>query len=191
MNKKFIVFPLLCGLVGASIFVWSSYDKFVNQQPPPPAVTSPKASAQTAKSAQKGQEAPDFTLTGNKGETLQLSAFRGKKVILNFWATWCPPCKAESPEFEKFYEDNKDQNVVILSVNLTSEEREKGDVENFIHKYHLTYPVALDLNREASGLYRISAIPTTYLIDSSGILQQKFVGQISYDALAEAVAALP
>ena len=190
MNKKFIVFPLLCGLVGASIFIWSSYDKFVNQQPPPPAVTSPKASAQAAKPAQKGQEPPDFTLTGSKGETLQLSAFRGKKVVLNFWATWCPPCKAESPEFEQFYTDNKDKNVVILSVNLTSEEREKGDVQNFIDKYHLTYPVALDLNREASGLYRISAIPTTYLIDTSGIIQQKFVGQISYDALAEAVAAL-
>lgn len=125
-----------------------------------------------------GNIAPDFELETMDGEKVKLSDYRGKPVLLNFWATWCPPCQAEMPDMEKFY---KKTNMPIVSVNLTTSEATEGNVKAFIDKYDLTFPVLLDKEVKASGPYKINPIPTTYFLDKTGRIYYKMVGPMNYD----------
>lgn len=124
----------------------------------------------------EGYPAVDFNLTALAGGAVKLSDYRGKKVILNFWATWCPPCKAEMPHMQNFYEKNKDKGVEILAVNLTDSENGYDKIEQFVEDYGLTFPIPLDKNGELGALYRAFTIPTTYFIDSNGIIAKKIIG---------------
>jgi len=127
-----------------------------------------------------GDKAPDFELTTVDGEQLKLSDFKGKRVMLNFWATWCPPCREEMPAMELFF---KDMDAVVLAVNLTDMEVNKKQVTDFINTYGLTFPVLLDEKGEVSSLYRISPIPTTYMIDSQGFIRHKAYGALTYEQM--------
>lgn len=135
----------------------------------------------------KGEVAPDFTLMDIDGEVVSLSDFRGKNVILNFWATWCPPCKAEMPHMQKFWE-HFNEKTVILAVNLTSTEMSEQDVLDFANNYSLTFPIVLDEQGETMRHYRIAAYPTSYVIDTGGIIREKFEGAVSYDTLKKTMA---
>ncbi|MCE5287041.1 MAG: TlpA family protein disulfide reductase [Pelosinus sp.] len=149
-----------------------------------------KTAEKTSQGVQIGNLAPDFTLRTLDGQMVNLSDFRGKKVILNFWATWCPPCKAEVPEFEKFYQEQQSDNIEIIAVDITDQEKSKEDVADFIKAYGITYPVVLDEKGTAASTYRISAIPTTYILDAQGIIRQKVTGAMSSQALTDAVTKL-
>lgn len=127
-----------------------------------------------------GQQAPDFELQTLSGETVRLSDFRGKRVMVNFWATWCPPCRAEMPDMEKFY-NAKD--VEILAVNLTDTETSIGAIENFVDEFELTFPILLDSNLDVSFLYKIQPIPTTFMVDSSGIIRFHAFSALNYDLM--------
>ncbi|MFK9093725.1 redoxin domain-containing protein [Bacillus salipaludis] len=118
-----------------------------------------------------GAKAPDFELKTLTGETVKLSDLKGKKVMLNFWATWCGPCKAEMPEMEQFSKQIGDD-TVILAVNIDPQ----LDVQGFVDEYKLTFPILLDAEDKVNETYQIMAIPTTYFIDSKGIIQNKFPG---------------
>ncbi|MEW5323704.1 TlpA disulfide reductase family protein [Geobacillus thermoleovorans] len=118
-----------------------------------------------------GNQAPDFALRTLDGKEVRLSDLRGKRVIVNMWATWCPPCRAEMPDMQKFYERYKDEGVEIVAVNLTQSERQPEYVARFIQEYDIT--VVLDEKGEVSRQYQAHAIPTSYLIDSQGILRKK------------------
>lgn len=133
---------------------------------------------QTEKSGLEiGQYAPDFTLKTLEGKKVKLSNYRGKKVILNFWATWCPPCKEEIPHMEKYYKSlNKKDNVEILAVNLTSSDKSKEYIKEFAKSYDITYPILLDKEGEQQKQYEIVTIPTTFFINESGQIKQKAVG---------------
>ncbi|MEH7226541.1 redoxin domain-containing protein [Bacillus sp. JJ1566] len=135
----------------------------------------------------EGQMAPDFTLKTISGEEMSLSAFRGKKVILNFWASWCPPCKAEMPHMQEFYLENKESNAVLLSVNLTTAEKKSSDVAKFVEEYELTFPVLLDEQGDIGQIYQAYAIPTSYLIDSKGIVRKKIVGPMDKEMMNELI----
>ncbi len=135
---------------------------------------------------QVGDMAADFTLTSLDGKTVQLSDYRGKKVLLNFWATWCPPCKAEMPHVQKFYEDELQRDVVVLAVNLTDTEKSADRVDEFVRERELTFPVVLDEAGQASDLYRVRAYPTSIVIDSQGVIRGKMQGAMSYDSLRSA-----
>ncbi|EGL82749.1 alkyl hydroperoxide reductase/ Thiol specific antioxidant/ Mal allergen [Caldalkalibacillus thermarum TA2.A1] len=137
----------------------------------------------------KGEVAPDFELVTLSGEKIALSDLRGKKVILNIWASWCPPCRAEMPDMQKFYERYQEE-VEILAVNLTESEASLENVEQFVEKYELTFPVLLDEKSEVAAMYQAFTIPTSYFIDSKGIIQQKIVGPMSYDWMKEAANAM-
>lgn len=130
-----------------------------------------------------GNRAPDFELQSLDGKKVKLSHFRGKKVLLNFWATWCPPCRMEMPHMEKFYEEFKDKDVVVLAVNLSMTEKSVNDVPIFVKQYGLSFPVVLDENGEVSGNYQVIAYPTSYIIDSQGVIRNKFQGAINYDIM--------
>lgn len=145
----------------------------------------------------KGDTPPDFTLTTLDGEEITLSELRGKKVVLNFWATWCPPCKAEMPHMQNYYEQYaKEENVEILAVNLTSAERDisqaaKVDtVKTFKNAYELTFPILLD-TENATGLdYQVITIPTTYFIDVEGYIRHRIEGPMNMDMLESYVKSL-
>lgn len=127
-----------------------------------------------------GSKAPDFELKTLSGETFKLSNFKGKKVMLNFWATWCPPCKAEMPEMEQFYKQ-ANQDITILAVNLDPE----NDVKGFISKNGITFPILMDTQDQVNRTYQIISIPTTYFIDGKGVIQNKFTGAMQLDMMKQ------
>lgn len=129
-----------------------------------------------------GKLAPDFQLQMLTGGSVKLSDFRGKRVLINFWATWCPPCRAEMPDMEKFYQE---KDIVILAVNLTESESNLEDVEDFSDEYKLTFPILMDTNLVAADLYAIRPIPTTYMIDSNGMINYKVFGAMNYDLMVQ------
>jgi peroxiredoxin len=139
----------------------------------------------------KGDQAPDFELTTLAGKKVKLSDYKGQKVILNFWATWCPPCKAEMPHMQKYYEKNADkENVEILAVNLTSMDEGRNAVQNFVDGYELTFPIPMDVDGDVGGEYRAFTIPTTYMIDTNGQIQHKIVGPMNEEMMGEMVSGM-
>ena len=124
-----------------------------------------------------GKKAPDFSLKNLQGEVVKLSDFKGKKVLVNFWATWCPPCQEEAPAIEKFHKDNPD--VIILAVNIDPNQ----DIKGFIDKYQTTFPVLLDEEKSVSTMYGTFKIPETYFINEDGIVKNKRIGSMDYNVM--------
>ncbi|QJD85522.1 TlpA family protein disulfide reductase [Cohnella herbarum] len=137
--------------------------------------------------ARKAQLAPEFELTDLEGNSVKLSDYRGKTVLLNFWATWCRVCQAEMPHVEKLYRQYKDQDVIILSVNATSQERDVQRVAQYANKELLSFPIVLDEEGDVLKRYKVTAYPTTYIIDPSGVIQDRYLGAISYESMKKAV----
>ncbi|MCJ1906995.1 peroxiredoxin family protein [Planococcus ruber] len=137
----------------------------------------------------KGELSPDFELTTLEGETVKLSDYQGKKVILNFWATWCPPCRAEMPHMQNYFEEHAaSSNVEVLAVNLTTEDRGVDKVQNFVKEYELTFPIPMDKEGEIGKLYQAVTIPTSYMIDTDGRVQNKIVGPMNETMMKEMIA---
>ncbi len=133
----------------------------------------------------QGELAPDFELTRLSGEKVRLSELKGKKVIINFWATWCPPCKAEMPHMQNYYENHAEENnVEILAVNLTSGDRVKN-VEEFVKDYGLTFPIPMDTEGKVGQMYQAVTIPTSYMIDTTGHIQNKIVGPMDENMMID------
>lgn len=163
--------------------VWGIYDYTKNQ-------TETSNQQQTTEESEvgikKGNKAPDVELLNLNGKPVKLSDFVGKKVILNYWATWCPPCRAEMPHMEKFYKDNE-KDVVVLAVNLTNTEQNRDNVSDFVKDFGLTFPIVMDEEGDVSSTYQVIAYPTSYIIDSQGIIQDIFQGAINYDIMEKAI----
>lgn len=115
----------------------------------------------------------DFKLKDLSGKEVNLSDYYGKLVFLNFWATWCPPCREEMPSMEKLYQRFKDEDFVMLAVDLRESQ---STVKDFAREYKLNFPILLDLTGKIGDTYGVRAIPTTYLIDRQGKLIGKAVG---------------
>ncbi len=124
-----------------------------------------------------GHPAPDFELKTLEGEVLRLSDFRGKPVIVNFWATWCGPCRAEFPDFQEASVDNADT-LMIIGVNNTAADQ-VGLVGDFITEMGATFPIVLDESGETVKTYRILGLPTTVFVDADGVVNEVFTGPIS------------
>ena len=135
----------------------------------------------------KGRLAPDFALEDLQGNTVRLSDFRGKKVLVNFWASWCPPCKAEMPHLQKFYGEYQSKDVVILGVNLTAIEKHPDNAQKFAQAQQLTFPIVLDREGAVMQTYQVYAYPTTYVLDSDGVIREIFQGAMTYDMMKETV----
>jgi peroxiredoxin len=123
----------------------------------------------------EGFYAPDFTLETLQGGQVKLSDLRGKIVVVNFWTTWCPPCRAETPALEAAYEAYKDSNVVVLGVNLTDQDA-IPDVKSFVQAFDLTYPILLDRDGAIGLLYQLNGLPTTFFVNRKGVIRTVVVG---------------
>ena len=119
-------------------------------------------------------EAPDFTLTDLEGRPAQLREFRGKLVLLNFWATWCAPCLQEMPSMERLYQTFKQTDFVLLAVSMDRQGVEVA--RSFVEHLKLTFPVLLDRTSEVGHQYGVRGLPTTYLIDPDGRLIGAVIG---------------
>lgn len=135
----------------------------------------------------KGNVSPDFELKNLNGDLVKLSDYKGKKVIINFWATWCSPCKAEMPHLEKYYKKSKDSaNVEIIAVNMTSQDRPEL-VRKFAEAYGLTFPILFDNNGGVMDAYQILTLPTTYILNADGKIAHQIIGPLEEKRLEELV----
>jgi thiol-disulfide isomerase/thioredoxin len=123
----------------------------------------------------------DFTLPTLDGKNVTLSALKGSVVFLNFWATWCPPCRAEMPSMEVLYQRYRGKGLVFLAVDIGEE---RGDVAEFMDTLGLSFPAALDSSGSVGGRYGVRGIPTTFIIDRQGQIILSTVGGRQWDTPA-------
>jgi peroxiredoxin len=120
-----------------------------------------------------GSKAPDFTLKDTSGKEISLLSFKGKPVLLNFWATWCPYCRRERPHLNALHKDYKDKGLIILSV---STDQSTAKLKEFLKTAPAEFIVLSDSSGTASSLYNVGGLPTSYLISREGIIKQRFMG---------------
>jgi len=121
-----------------------------------------------------GRPAPDFTLNDVLGRPVTLSQLKGKVIILNLWATWCPPCREEMPSMERLYRQFKDQGLEMLAVNV--EENGAAAVKNFLQRTPYSFPILLDTDAVVQNTYKVFRFPETFIIDRNGIIVEKIIG---------------
>ncbi|WP_257352169.1 peroxiredoxin family protein [Pseudalkalibacillus decolorationis] len=136
---------------------------------------------------EQGNIAPDFTLQTLEGKKVKLSDYRGKNVIINFWATWCPPCRVEMPHMEDYYQANQENDFTILAVNMTESEKSKSDVKSFVNDFGLSFPVVLDVESKVTNTYEVVAYPTSYFVDKQGVIRHKVMGAVNQDMIQKII----
>jgi cytochrome c biogenesis protein CcmG/thiol:disulfide interchange protein DsbE len=126
-------------------------------------------------SPREGFAAPDFTLQTLTGETMALSELRGRVVVVNLWASWCPPCREEMPALERAYRDVNPQGVEFLAVNTTYQDSLSQAV-SFVNRYELSFPILSDHTGQVARLYQLRALPSTFFIDTDGVIRKVVIG---------------
>jgi cytochrome c biogenesis protein CcmG, thiol:disulfide interchange protein DsbE len=129
-----------------------------------------------------GKEAPDFVLPNLNDKSVRLSDYRGKVVFLNFWATWCKPCREEMPSMEVLYKNFDRDGLVVLAVSIDRVTTKK-DIPPFISSMNLTFPVLVDSWGQTDKRYKLMGVPETYIIDQQGILREKIIGPRDWTVL--------
>ena len=133
-------------------------------------------------------QAPDFSLSLFDGRDFRLSDLRGQIVLINFWASWCPPCRDEAPDLQALYDEYRAAGFTIVGVNMLESSRKKA--LDFIAEYGIGYPNGEDSGEKVTNLYRVEAPPESFLIDRRGQVRQFFIGSIRYDDLSRRIEAL-
>jgi peroxiredoxin len=131
---------------------------------------------------QKGFLAPDFELETRRGERVQLSDLRGQAVLVNLWATWCPPCRAEMKSIDAVYNKYKDQGFTVLAVNMTYQDQPL-DVTPFVKEQKLTFPILLDETGDMANAYQLKSLPSSFFIDREGMIREVVIGGPMSEAL--------
>jgi peroxiredoxin len=129
-----------------------------------------------------GQPAPDFALRDLNGQIRRLSDFRGQVVFINFWATWCPPCRRELPEIQAVYDDKKDEGLTVLEVDY---QESTAAVKDYWSEQGLTMPVLLDSSGDVVDQYRLVGLPDSFFVDRDGILRETHFGGISQEDMLQ------
>jgi len=130
-------------------------------------------SSSSTQGVEVGDLAPDFQLQNLDGQTISLGNLRGKPVLINFWATWCGPCRGEMPYIQEIYEEWTNKGLVVLTINMGES---SSKAEEFRQSYNLSFTVLLDAKQDVAQKYNIQYIPTTFFLDKDGIIQDKVIG---------------
>jgi len=138
-----------------------------------PKKVTPSTTSAPTQGTQVGNLAPDFQINSPDGQTMSLSDLRGKPVLINFWATRCPPCVSEMPYLQEIYNEWSETELMLLAINIGESSTK---VKEFLQGHNLSLPVLLDAKQLVARKYGISAIPTTFFIDKDGIIQEKVIG---------------
>ncbi|MBT6663156.1 MAG: TlpA family protein disulfide reductase [Nitrospina sp.] len=133
-----------------------------------------------AKKSSVGYFAPSFKLRNIKGNYESLESYRGEVVVLNFWATWCAPCRIEMPSFEKLYRRYRSEGVTVLAITLDKNSENK--IKSFVDEYGLSFPILLDEKGEVERLYPSMTIPFTYIIDRQGRIVARVDGAKNWES---------
>jgi cytochrome c biogenesis protein CcmG, thiol:disulfide interchange protein DsbE len=159
---RWSVFSIFVLVLGAG-WIWAS------------AASSGDTTSGQIPAPRQGFLAPDFSLQDMQGETVTLSELRGRPILINLWATWCPPCRAEMSDMQEVYEAYQERGFLILAVNATYQDSATAAV-SFVEEYDLTFPILFDTTGETSRKYQMRALPTSFFVDSEGIIQEVVVG---------------
>ena len=186
--KKYLIVLILAIVIGGSIFTLNKYNTSNSKSNSSVGGTNKGSTTQNNISLQPIETNPnatktkaiDFKLKNLNGKELSLSDLKGKKVFLNFWATWCPPCKAEMPEIEKLYQETKNSNLVIVAVEIGEP---LSTVKPFIDSNRYNFKVLIDPDQKVAAQYNITSIPTSYFIDVDGNIISKNIGGMNIDQM--------
>jgi peroxiredoxin len=162
-----IIFYSLILIAGAAWVALSTDTGQINAEGPAP---------------QTGFPAPDFTLNDSTGTAYTLTEMKGQAVLVNMWATWCPPCEAEMPAIEAMYNEYKDQGFTVLAVNQTYQDN-PFDIAPFVKQYNLTFPILLDETGDTARAYQVRSLPSSYFINRLGIITEVVIGGPMSEAL--------
>lgn len=184
--KLLIITILLVGLLVGSMFLYNKYSKEYDVDTQIPHVET-TVGEQTTDAPKNENLAPDFTVTDYNGNEVNLSDFKGKPVILNFWATWCYYCKVEMPDFNEVYKEFTD--VQFLMVNATDGQRETVEIaKSYIEQEKYEFDVFFDtLDRDAVRTYSVTSYPQTIFIDKDGNIVSHRIGMLSKDMLVQEI----
>lgn len=210
-GKLIIGIIVLCIFIGGSVFAYQKLSAQYKVEPElidqsgkqeeaaePDETESPEAQPETGQnqpedegaggdSEEKGTKLIDFTVKNGEMEDVTLSSFVGKPIVLNFWASWCSPCKSEMPEFQKLYEELGEE-VEFVIVNLTDGKRETVETASaFLEKEGYSFPVYYDTEQEAAYAYYVNSIPTTYFIDKDGYIITYAQGALEENTLRKGI----
>ena len=170
MSKKYQIIISILVIILAAAWVWQSRTPDGENE------------SSNVMMPRHGFLAPDFTLQTIDGEVITLSDLQGQPVVINLWASWCPPCRAEMPAIENVYQQYQEENLEILAVNLTSQDNLQNAVD-FVGELDLSFPILLDLDGEVGRIYQSGALPTTYFVDRYGVIQDVIIGGPMAEAL--------
>ena len=153
---------------------------------PPGGAAAPAASvsADSTPAPLPDRPAPDFTLPTLNGTSVMLSTIKGQVALINIWATWCPPCRAEMPTIQATYEQYRDQGFTVLAVDLQEDPR---TVAAFMREYQLTFPALLDRDGSVSQTYQAYALPSSFFVDKKGVIRAVYRGPMPRSVIAGTV----
>lgn len=169
-NKMMLIAAVILIVGGLGTLIWMGLQ--LNEEPT--TVFSEQAKAQ------QGGTAVNFALDTLAGGSVALADYKGEVVVMNFWATWCPPCRAEMPGLNRFYEAHEDEGLIVLAINA---QESAETVRPFIDTNGFTFPILLDLEGQVAQQYSTRSFPTTFIIDRTGTIQHVQTGEISEEEL--------
>ena len=182
-KKKLLILVLVFAILMGGAYVL--YDRLGDMANVDQLQTQPQEST-AGTSAPESIQAPDFMVYDAEGNEVKLSAYIGKPIVLNFWASWCGPCQSEMPDFQKKYEELGDK-IQFLMVNMTAGRETLDSAKSFIAQKGYTFPVFYDTKEQAAIAYSVYSLPTTYFIGADGNLVAQATGAINAELLQKGI----